>query len=1235
MSITSSNVSSLYITMFNRAPEGAGHKFWLDTANANKLDITQLSQMMLDSKPAKEYFAGKEANADFVNHIYKNLFNKTSAEDAEGVKFWVDKLNTGNSKAFIVTEMLKAAANNTYTKPEDIKAQNLFKNKVKAAEAVSKVIADVPESGTILEKISGFNAILKNIKDTSTPTQIAQVIKQEALKGKLKISDDKTIADSLKAIFPSSDSAAIEKALNSTTVDTNIYPSVPTPPTPTPPGGSGGNSGGGSGGSSGGSPSPKPTPDEIKQQELDKKAKEAEENLKTKDEALKLAKLEKDITAIVKTVITKPANGNNKEKMLEDINQQIAGAVESEKVKLEAAKKEIEKLPDTITLLERDMAINKANVAEKKANLAEEEKKVAKDEKDIANFLAKEKALDAAIKNAKEALDRADFDKAVENVIKDSKGDVGEKTIEEVIEEAKNHLAMDTPEKKASVEAKIKALAALQNLQPTDKTTQQFIDKAAENLDKANKVYAQTSEAKNKAEQAKNDAKHAKQEAERKIQDDKIAIIKANVDLKAAELEAADQILAHDQTNPDLKKVAEDARAAFEEAKNKEGVEITKLLADKFKAVILEKDGDTNVYKSADSKYIVDITGGTVNDGKTLVVGEDNKLYEIDKESDDLEPNATLDNKVVLVKESDTKATTFKNGAEEINFILKDGKLQAAFKDTKGFIPSGNTEASYANLSKAAIADNSFSINDTEQQGHSIVLADSKVKKIKIAAGEYALADAEKTELASIESITEKAVGDVKFPLINGKVVNGTIGANTIFANDQNKLDAIKIDTKKYYFNSNDQVIKVKVGEADSDPVYTLKNPADFATIKAIPDAKLKELSNFAENNEAKFILEAGKLMKIQVKDGAELNVKIPEDFDPAQINTVEIDKVIISGKEFTLTAAAQYQFAKAYKQVEGKNLLKGAEYVNATVEESGNKYVTTEAGADKYTLKVTKADKKVYVEQLESGITKTKNFKEDGNAIKDVVFKGTEANDQDKITINSTGDEAQTINKANLDKATFDSIEELTIDLDTLLTSKEFGIISEKNIGIILGQNIKVSDIESQDAKSINLTNIKSYDHKLTLDLAQNRGVDTITLGKVLAKDKLAIVGFAADDKIDFRALGVTASTVEKAIEADANKQGFAGNKIYSIKGSPKAADQIKFDDLFDADGKPFNKTGLDALAVETKAIISIIGSDNKTGLYLVDVKGGDGLNDDADITLIGILEGEIALGNANIAIA
>ena len=221
--------------MFNRVPEGAGHKFWFNLAKKQGLNTSQVAQQMLNSAPAQEYFAGKNSNEDFVNHIYSNLFGKTIAQDPKGSKFWIDKLKEGNSKAFVVSEMLKAAMSNTYTKPEELKAQKLFLNKLKAAEIAHKAIENVPSSGSITEKIASFANILKNIKDTSTPTQIAQVIKQEALKGNLTVLNSHQLAQITKSIFPSVDADALQKALDNTTATTDIYEeggSTPTPPTP-------------------------------------------------------------------------------------------------------------------------------------------------------------------------------------------------------------------------------------------------------------------------------------------------------------------------------------------------------------------------------------------------------------------------------------------------------------------------------------------------------------------------------------------------------------------------------------------------------------------------------------------------------------------------------------------------------------------------------------------------------------------------------------------------------------------------------------------------------------------------------------------------------------------------------------------------------------------------------------------------------------------------------------------
>lgn len=229
MAIPSSNISALYITLFNRAPEGAGHEFWLKTADTQGLNLSQVAAQMLDTDASKEYFVGKETNFDFINHIYANLFGKTSLQDPDGVKFWTDSIEKGASKAFIVSEVLNAATNNVYTKAEDIKAQKLFLNKVNAAEITHRSIKDVPNKGTINEKIAGFSAILKNIKEACPPVHIAQVVKQEALKANLQILSDDEVAKITKEVFASVSLEEAKKALKETTATSDICLPKPSP----------------------------------------------------------------------------------------------------------------------------------------------------------------------------------------------------------------------------------------------------------------------------------------------------------------------------------------------------------------------------------------------------------------------------------------------------------------------------------------------------------------------------------------------------------------------------------------------------------------------------------------------------------------------------------------------------------------------------------------------------------------------------------------------------------------------------------------------------------------------------------------------------------------------------------------------------------------------------------------------------------------------------------------------
>lgn len=135
MALTQTQVSQLYVTLFGRASEGSGNKYWQAQS-----DMAVAAQMMLDTAAAKTYFGtSMDDNQKFIEHIYKNTLNKTVADDAAGIKFWVDALNAGNSRGFIASELIKAAVD-----PKNAgQAQDLFKNKVAISDYTAGKVQNV------------------------------------------------------------------------------------------------------------------------------------------------------------------------------------------------------------------------------------------------------------------------------------------------------------------------------------------------------------------------------------------------------------------------------------------------------------------------------------------------------------------------------------------------------------------------------------------------------------------------------------------------------------------------------------------------------------------------------------------------------------------------------------------------------------------------------------------------------------------------------------------------------------------------------------------------------------------------------------------------------------------------------------------------------------------------------------------------------------------------------------
>jgi len=1263
MSITSIDISALYITMFNRVPEGAGHKFWFNLAKKQGLNTSQVAQQMLNSAPAQEYFAGKNSNEDFVNHIYSNLFGKTIAQDPKGSKFWIDKLKEGNSKAFVVSEMLKAAMSNTYTKPEELKAQKLFLNKLKAAEIAHKAIENVPSSGSITEKIASFANILKNIKDTSTPTQIAQVIKQEALKGNLTVLNSHQLAQITKSIFPSVDADALQKALDNTTATTDIYeeggstPTPPTPPAPTP------NPGGGS---SGGSNNPKPlTPEEQKQKAKEEAVKQAEENLQKAKEAAEQAKKDADIAKEIKEAVEHAINNHNgiKQYALNHIQNKIddPSTTDKQREALEKAKDIVSKLGRTLDQKNLDEAKDNATIADKTKDVAGKQEKVAEKQVDHAKAVAKETPLLDAVKKAYEDYAKALDEKAMADLLSQYvRSATTINTMKSDIERSDDLTYQQKLVAKAKLDAWIKGL----NLDPDER------------LDDATKAPIQAKADANKAaaaakfenaKKAYDDGNagalhdHTKNKEEIKTSSGESAKAKADaasaiVALKKAKEDIAKANLNKDPDNEELKAALQKAQDELKKAQAEEKSAKTTANVENFGTVELKKVGDTNVYKSDDGKYTVDLGNDKVTDGKTLAVGRGSyKLYEIDENSTDAGAPKHTD-KTVLYSH-DKGGSVYKNGVEQFSFISKDGNAVAALKaGGKGFILKPGVKTDYDTMSKANFndADGKFEIGGADQKAYQIETEKNplphnpdnpqySVTKIKNFEGrDYNFKDKPILDGDFKITGTKDLKDDLKIPLINGKIYAGRVGDYHINTDSDNNLKSLTDEvTGTYNFDADEKVESItKFGYT-----YNLKGGhktlADAIALATGAQNALNKASSTVVNDYTNDVFRLdndGKATSVQLYNKNELTVRDLTPFKPYTIDNLKISEIkLASGEKFKLTGDHKYGNVRSYEKVAGKFLLQGKNgYVNSVYEKDGHKVEVTDVeGEHKYTLTETKNDKKVSEEKLDKGILKTIKYDADGVTVKSVEMEDKNGDSDTNVSVNDdptdlTDTKKVNINDVNSGKVTFKGIENISVKstAGTALDGKGLDYLNKSGAKEIeLASNLT---LKNEGGGELDLGKIKYGSHKLTVE-AGNTKSDTIKFGaKQLAGDKLNINGFEqTQDKVDFSALGATDKNVTK-VASNAGQEASNG-KIYTtdVAGNIAAKNYggDDFDELF-GNGKTFKTT----ITQDGKSIVAVKGND-VTKVYQVNDTNHNGTIDSNEVKLVGTFESNVELGDANIA--
>jgi len=194
--LTQTDVSKLYVSIFNRASEGSGNSFWQKASSS----MEEAAKNMLETPDAKDYFGDSlNSNRAFVEHIYKNTLNKTTSDDPDGIDFWTNSLNNGTSRSKMISDFINAIGtfSNT-TDPKAKSAYNRFMNRVAVSNYMANHVNKTPED---YKTSTSFSADLRMVNDNPDSVDLAKdSIKSMATEN--EDTDEKSINQGLGALVP-------------------------------------------------------------------------------------------------------------------------------------------------------------------------------------------------------------------------------------------------------------------------------------------------------------------------------------------------------------------------------------------------------------------------------------------------------------------------------------------------------------------------------------------------------------------------------------------------------------------------------------------------------------------------------------------------------------------------------------------------------------------------------------------------------------------------------------------------------------------------------------------------------------------------------------------------------------------------------------------------------------------------------------------------------------------------
>jgi len=172
--LSKTDISQLYVSIFNRASEGEGNAYW-----QSKADMAIVAAEMLNTDVAQNYFgASLNSNQAFIEHIYLNTLNKNFADDPTGIAYWVNELNGGKTRGEVVAVLVGVIKNYAPGGPNynandaaTIAAYNQFMNRVEVSNYMADNVENPPSNW---ETLTQFSSTGLNVTYDASTVSLAQ-----------------------------------------------------------------------------------------------------------------------------------------------------------------------------------------------------------------------------------------------------------------------------------------------------------------------------------------------------------------------------------------------------------------------------------------------------------------------------------------------------------------------------------------------------------------------------------------------------------------------------------------------------------------------------------------------------------------------------------------------------------------------------------------------------------------------------------------------------------------------------------------------------------------------------------------------------------------------------------------------------------------------------------------------------------------------------------------------------